>query len=274
MAEQLPDAVELKSCCVTVYSSELVGLLLGDSYHPGGLALTRRVAAGMRLLPDQKVLDVASGRGTSALLFAQEYDVDVVGVDLAPANVSLATGAAQAAGLAERATFRVADAERLPLPDSSVDAVICECALCVFPDKAAALREFERVLRPGGRVGLTDVTADPDRLPPELTTIGAWIACVTDARPAAQYAELLTDAGLRVTAVERHDTVVGRMIDQIEARLGLLRLTARARLEASGVSVDQAAPLLAAARTAVADGLLGYSMLIAEKDAESAGGQA
>jgi arsenite methyltransferase len=59
------------------------------------------------------------------------------------------------------------------------------------------------------------------------------------------------------------------MIDQIEARLEFLRLTARAKLEASGVALDQAAPLLAAARTALADGLLGYSMLIAQKDAHS-----
>ena len=273
MAEALPQAAEVKSCCVTAYSSDLVGLLLGDSYHPGGLALTRRVAAAVEMRPGQRVLDVAAGRGTSALLFAREYDVDVIGVDLAPANVALATGAAQAADLATRATFRVGDAEHLPLPDGSVDAIVCECALCIFPDKTAAAGEFARVLRPGGRVGLTDVTALQDQLPPELTTLGAWIACVTDARPAAQYAELFTDAGLRVTAIERHDAVVGRMIDQIEARLEFLRLTAHGKLEANGIVIDQAAPVLAAARTALADGLLGYSMLIAHKDPQDVGVQ-
>jgi arsenite methyltransferase len=128
--DALPNADELKTCCVTAYSSDLVSLLLGDSYHPGGLALTRRVAAAVDLRPGQRVLDVASGRGTSALLFAREYDVDVIGVDLAAANVALAAGAAQAAGLATRApttasTRSYANARcasspaRLPRPVSS-----------------------------------------------------------------------------------------------------------------------------------------------------------
>ena len=50
------------------------------------------------------------------------------------------------------------DAERLPLPDNTFDALVCECAFCTFPDKATAAAEFARVLRPGGRVGITDVT--------------------------------------------------------------------------------------------------------------------
>ena len=263
----MTDPGEVKACCAAAYSSDLVALLLGDSYHPGGQALTRRLAAGLDLREGQSVLDVASGRGTSALTIANEYDVSVVGVDLSSANVALGNGAAQAAGLSGRVGFRVGDAEKLPVPDGSVDAVVCECALCTFPDKPAAAAEFARVLRPGGRVGITDVTVDPDRLPPELTTLGAWVACVADARPAAEYADILTRAGLRVTAIERHDATIGRMIDQIEARLQFLRLTSRARLDEHGVDVNRARPVLGAARTAVADGVLGYALLVADKPA-------
>jgi arsenite methyltransferase len=258
---------EVKACCAAAYSSDLVTLLLGDSYHPGGLALTRRLAAGMGLRTGQSVLDVASGRGTSALTIAHEYDVTVTGVDLSPANVALSNGAAQAAGLSNRVTFQAGDGEKLPLPDESVEAVLCECALCTFPDKPAAAREFARVLRPGGRVGITDVTADRDRLPPELTTLGAWIACVADARPVGEYADILTGAGLRVTQIERHDAAIGRMINQIEARLQFLRLTSRAKLEAYGVDVARAGPVLSAARAALADGVLGYALLVTDKPA-------
>lgn len=260
-------AEEIKSCCAAAYGSDVVALLLGDSYHPGGLGLTRRLAGLLNLAPDARVLDVACGRGTTALLLATERRARVDGVDLSAANVALARGAAAAAGLTERAAFTVGDAEHLPHPDAVFDAVVCECALCTFPDKRVAAAELARVLRPGGRVGITDVVADPARLPAELTGVAAWIACVADARPLPGYADLLHTAGLRVLHVQRHDTEVTRMIDQIEARLGLVRLTARHRAEALGVDVDRAGPLLAAARTAIAEGALGYGLLVAQKPA-------
>jgi len=258
---------QVKACCAAAYSSDLVALLLGDSYHPGGQTLTRRLAAALQLGAGQSVLDVASGRGTSALTLAREYGATVVGIDLSAPNVALANDAAEATGISERADFRVGDAEKLPVPDESVDAVVCECALCTFPDKAAAAQEFSRVLRPGGRIGITDVTVDPDRLPAELTTLSAWVACVADARPAAEYADFLAGAGLRVARIEQHDAAIGRMIDQIEARLEFLRLTSRATIESHGIDVDRSRPVLEAARAAVADGVLGYALLVAEKPA-------
>ncbi|MEV6331976.1 methyltransferase domain-containing protein [Streptomyces sp. NPDC051909] len=259
------DSDQVKSCCAAAYSSDVVALLLGDSYHPGGTALTRRLADGLGLTPGARVLDVASGRGTTALLLADAYGARVDGIDYAPANTALAQGAAQAAGLADRARFTTGDAERLPYPDGAFDAAVCECALCTFPDKARAAAEFARVLVPGGRLGITDVTVESARLPAELTGLGARIACIADARPLQDYAEILAAAGLRTVHTERHDQAMLRMIDQIEARLNLLRMTAAARLTAGGVDLDAAPGVLAAARAAVGDGVLGYALLIAER---------
>jgi arsenite methyltransferase len=92
-----------------------------------------------------RVLDVAGGRGGTALLLAREYGAVVTGVDLSAANVAVA---AAAAGLADR--DRLGDAEALPLPAGGVDVVMCECAFCTFPDKPTAATEFARVLRPVG----------------------------------------------------------------------------------------------------------------------------
>ncbi|MFD4586887.1 class I SAM-dependent methyltransferase [Streptomyces sp. NPDC058434] len=262
---QPPTGEELKACCAAAYSSDIVALLLGESYHPGGTALTRRLADGLGLTPGARVLDVASGRGTTALLLADAYGADVDGVDYAPANTALAQGAAQAAGLADRARFTTGDAEHLPYPDGVFDAVVCECALCTFPGKTRAAAEFARALRQGGRLGITDVTIDPTRLPPELTGLGARIACIADARPLEEYTEILAGAGLRTLRTERHDQAMLRMIDQIEARLNLLRMTAPAPLSAAGVDLDAAPGVLAAARAAVAHGFLGYALLIAER---------
>jgi arsenite methyltransferase len=262
-----PDASgdQAKACCAAAYSSDAVSLLLGDSYHPGGTTLTRRLADALALTADRRVLDVASGRGTTALLLAEAFGVRVDGVDYSPANTALAQGAAQAADLAERVNFTTGDAEHLPFPDGVFDAVVCECALCTFPDKTQAAAEFARVLQHGGRVGITDVTAVPGRLPPGLTTLAARIACIADARPLAEYTEILAAAGLLTVRTERHDAAMTRMIDQVEARLNLLRLTAADRLADAGVDLDAAPAVLAAARAAVTDGTLGYALLIAEK---------
>ncbi len=111
-----------------------------------------------------------------------------------------------------------------------------------------------RLLAPGGRLGITDVAADRDRLPEELTGLTAWIACVADARPLAEYADLAASAGLRVLTTEPHTAALSRMIDQIEARLELLRMTARPRLEALGVDFGRVAPVLDATRNAVDEG--------------------
>jgi arsenite methyltransferase len=258
------EAAEFTSCCAATYSSDLVALLLGDSYHPGGLALTRRLADRLALAPGKRVLDVAAGRGASALMLAREFAVTVDGVDLSAANMALATGAARAAGVADAAFF-VGDGAALPFPDGLFDAVVCECAFCTFTDKPAAAAQFARVLRPGGRVGITDVTASRAALPDELTTLGARIACIADARPLDGYAELLTAAGLRVRHTERHDAAIVRLIDQIEARLALIRMTARAKAEALGLNFEQVGPVLGAARTAAAAGRLGYGLLVAER---------
>jgi SAM-dependent methyltransferase len=261
------DAEAIKACCAVGYSSDLVSLLLGDSYHPGGLSLTRRLLDTLGLRPGERLLDVASGVGTTCLLAATEYDARVDGIDLSPANVTLARGAAAARGLGYRARFHHGDAEALPVPDHGWDVVICECALCTFPDKPTAVAEMTRVLRPGGRVGITDITANRYRLPTELTGLGAWIACVADARGTEDYKQLLHDAGLRVTRVEHHHDALVRMIGHIGARLDLLRITCRERLEALGVDFARVRPVLGAAQTSIRDGILDYVLIVAEKPA-------
>jgi arsenite methyltransferase len=256
---------EIKACCAASYGSDAVALLLGESYHPGGLALTRRLADRLRLRDGQRVLDVAAGPGATARLLATEYDVMVDGVDLGESTVERAR---EAAGLPGRVRFHVGDAEWIPLPDSTFDAVVCECAFCTFPDKATAAAEFARVLRPGGRVGITDVTVSAGGLPAELTTLAAWVACIADARPLAEYSAILDRAGLRTVRTERHDEAIARMIDEIDARLRLLRMTAPGRLADAGVDVPAVLRYTGLARQAVADGLIGYALLVAEKPAD------
>lgn len=259
----IADPAGIKACCAAAYSQDAVALVLGESYHPGGLALTRKLAVALGLCPGQRVVDVASGRGTTARLLAAEFGVTVDGVDLGDSTVERARSAAGEAGLSGRVRFHRGDAERIPLLEAIADAVVCECAFCTFPDKAAAAAEFARLLRPGGRVGITDVTVTENGLPEELTTLAAWAACITGARTVAQYTDILAAAGLVTVYVEKHDDALTRMIEQIEARLTVSRMTAGPL--AAGVDLNAVSRYTALARRAVADGLIGYRMLVAEK---------
>src|SRR6516225_4294438 len=122
----------LKRCCSSAYESEFARMLLGNSFHPGGLDLTRRVGVLLNLRPGLRVLDVASGKGESAIFLAKEFGCEVIGIDFGPQNVAEATGRAAADRLSHLVTFREGDAEHVEFPDAIFDRVICECAFCTF----------------------------------------------------------------------------------------------------------------------------------------------
>jgi arsenite methyltransferase len=255
----------LKACCAAVYSSEAARWLLGDSFHPGGVALSRELLDSLDARPGHRLLDVASGPGTTALGVASASGADVVGVDLSAANVATARAAAAQAGLADRVDFVEGDAERLPFEDASFDGALCECAFCLFPDKAGAASEIARVLRPGGRLALSDVTANPERLSDELRTVSAWAACVADARPLEEVVETLAAAGLAVERAEARDDAVAELVERIEARLHLAHVLTDSL---PGVSdrVGEWLPLAREARRAVEEGALGYAIVVARRE--------
>lgn len=258
-------APELKSCCAALYQTDWARLLLGDSFHPGGVALTGRLGAMLGLGQSSTLLDVACGRGASALHLAKTFGCRVIGVDLGAEAVRAAGEAAAAAGLAGLTDFRVADAETLPLPSASVDAVLCECAFCTFPDKGAAAAECARVLRPGGRAALSDLTR-ADTLPPELQDLLAWVACIAGARPVAEYVTLLEGAGLQVGPVELHDEALTEMVTGIRQRLlGAEVLIKVGAVNAPGLDLERARGMAKAALEAIRTGRLGYALFVAAK---------
>ena len=115
-----------------------------------------RFVAAVAPRGDERALDVACGPGLLAKAFAPRVK-EFVGVDLTPAMVSRAAKIAREAGLAN-ARFEVADALALPFPDAAFDLALTRLALHHMPDPLAALRETARVLRPGGRLGIFDMT--------------------------------------------------------------------------------------------------------------------
>ncbi len=262
-----PPQSAIKFCCAAAYQSEWARVLLGDSFHPGGVALTEHLGRLLALAPGTRVLDVASGQGASALHLARVFGCEVVGVEYGAGSVRVANDAVEAASLAHLARFEQGDAERLLAPDASFDAVICECAFCTFPDKAAAAREFVRVLRPGGQVGLSDLTRSGE-VPAELRGLLAWIACIADAQPLGDYARYLTGAGLVVTRQEPHDDALRSLVRDLRARLlGAELLVKLKRFDLPGADFAEAQAMARAADRAVQGGLFGYALVTATKPA-------
>jgi ubiquinone/menaquinone biosynthesis C-methylase UbiE len=258
---------ELKSCCAAAYQSEFARMLLGESFHPGGLELTERLGKLLTLTPGDSLLDVASGRGESAILLARRFGCRVLGIDFGAGNISDARARAEAAGVANLVQFEVGDSERLNFREAQFDAIICECAFCTFPDKRAAAGEFARVLRPGGRVGLSDLTRSGP-LPPELNGLFAWIACIADARPASEYVAYLEAAGFQPISIDTHDDALRAMIRDIQGRLLAAELmVSLEKMALTGVNFHEAKVMARSAAEAVRAGLLGYSLITARKGA-------
>jgi ubiquinone/menaquinone biosynthesis C-methylase UbiE len=257
---------EVKHCCANLYESDAAKLLLGDSFHPGGTKLTEHLGRILTLTPRSRVLDVAAGKGTSAFHLATRFRCEVVGIDYGRKSMEEASRTAKAMGLDDRVFFQQADAERLPFADGAFDAVVCECAFCTFPNKRAAAGEFARVLRVGGRVGLSDLTRN-GALTPDLNGLLSWIACIADAQPAATYAQLLTTAGLNVSLIEEHDAALREFVGQVRLRLFAADvMVGLKKLALPGFEFESARRFVKQALQAISEGQLGYAIIVASKD--------
>lgn len=258
----------IKACCATLYQSDLARLLLGDTFHPGGEALTLHLGELLRLTRASYVLDVASGPGTSALHLARRFGCRVLGIDYGADNVQRANERARELGLTHLVTFQQGDAELLPCPDATFDALLCECAFCTFPRKTRAAAEFCRVLRPGGQLGLSDLTRNSE-VPLELQGLLAWIACIADALPIEHYTRILHEAGLSIERSERHDEALLDLVRDIQSKLLGAELLFKLQKVAPPSTIDftQAKALARAAAASIRSGQFGYLALLATKPA-------
>lgn len=176
-------------CCGSSASGGDVGLLDLGCGNPLPFA---------SIEPGNTVLDLGSGSGAEVLRAARMVGPEgkAIGVDMTDAMLELARANQQASGIAN-AEFLKGEIESLPLPDATVDVIVSNCVLNLSPDKASALAEAFRVLRPGGRFVVADVVvegaAEPDAA--WRADLAGWSACVTGAMTEAGYARALESAG-------------------------------------------------------------------------------
>jgi len=145
----------------------------------------------------ETVLDLGSGAGADVLISARRVGPSgkAIGLDMTDEMLELARSNAMQAGV-ENAEFHKGYIEAIPLPDASVDVVISNCVLNLSGDKPQVLREAARVLRPGGRLAISDVIADEDMDDATRADMQQWTGCIAGALTQREFEEALTSAGL------------------------------------------------------------------------------
>ncbi|HEY8694506.1 MAG TPA: methyltransferase domain-containing protein [Chloroflexota bacterium] len=255
------DATDVKACCAALYQNDYVRTLLGDSFHPGGAGLTKELGTALGLSGGDRVLDVASGKGTSAFVLADAFGCRVTGVDYGDRNVEEANARGHAL-----CQFRQGDAEQLPFEAATFDAVISECAFCTFQSKRTAAAEMFRVLKPGGRLGLTDMTLFAERIPEALDNLLSIVACIGDARPAAEYRRILGEAGFEGFVEADQSKHLLEMVNDIKKKINLARFAvAINKLDLGGMDLNAARETALLAKKTIEAGAAGYVLLTGKK---------
>ena len=187
----------------------------------------------LELEPGETVLDLGSGGGIDAFIAAKSVGPEghVIGVDMTPEMIAKAQEGALRAGL-KQVEFRQGRLENLPVEDATVDAVTSNCVINLVPDKAVVFQEIARVLKPGGRLVISDIVLDaplPEAVGRDLL---AYVGCVAGAQLRSEYFETARAAGLGEVEVLRD-------IDGIMLLGGEVPPEAAALLERTGVAPEE-----------------------------------
>jgi len=167
----------------------------------------------------ETVLDLGSGAGVDAFLAAREVGPEgrVIGVDMTPAMIDRARANAVKGGYAN-VEFRLGEIEHLPVPDASVDVIVSNCVVNLSPEKDRVFREAYRVLKPGGRMLVSDLVLEQP-LPKETReSIEAYVGCIAGASLRGDYLQFMRDAGFQEVEVVREGRYGADPVTSVQVR--------------------------------------------------------
>lgn len=177
----------------------------------------------------ETVLDLGAGAGIDVFSAANKVGPNgrVIGVDMTREMIEKADKTAKKHGY-RNVEFRLGEIENLPVGDSSVDVIISNCVINLSPDKLRAYREAYRVLRPGGRVLISDLVTEGE-LPEEVRrSFDAWAACIAGALEKGEYLETVRKAGFRdVEVVSQNTFYEPGLDDRLAGKITSVKVRAR-----------------------------------------------
>jgi len=167
----------------------------------------------------ETVLDLGSGAGVDVFLAAREVGPEgrVIGVDMTPAMIDRARINAAREGYAN-VEFRLGEIEHLPLPDASIDVIVSNCVVNLSPEKAQVFREAFRVLRPGGRMLLSDLVLERPLAAETRDSLEAHVGCIGGASLRGDYLALIREAGFQGVEVVREGRYGTEPVTSVQVR--------------------------------------------------------
>ncbi len=230
VSERNQDAAAFEDCCDSSCcgGTEVFGFALYRDVTPEVIpdaALLASLGCGnptavADLLEGETVLDLGSGGGIDVLLSAKRVGPTgkVYGLDMTDEMLKLAEKNRREAG-ADNVEFLKGYIEQIPLPDASVDVIISNCVINLSSDKPAVFEEMVRVLRSGGRIGITDVVASNDLTAEQRAERGTYVGCIAGALTFREYETELRRAGFdAISIVPSHQVADGMWSAIVTAR--------------------------------------------------------
>ena len=225
-AGKRPDGCCVPDCCtdgatqVTACSGQDLGYSaaqLADLPDGADMGLgCGNPAAIAALRPGQTVLDLGSGGGIDCFLAAKQVGSTgkIIGVDMTPEMIDRAREGAAKADVGN-VEFRLGQIEHLPVADGTADVILSNCVINLSPDKPAVFREAFRVLKPGGRLAISDIVATAP-LPEEVRkNVELYVGCVAGAATIDELQSMLAKAGftdIRIETNERSGQIIGQWL--------------------------------------------------------------
>jgi SAM-dependent methyltransferase len=204
------------ACCGTAPSAEELSTSVGYSVKdlaaiPEGANLglgCGNPVALASLRPGETVLDLGSGGGIDCFLAARRVGPEgkVIGVDMTPEMIRLARENAEKSAL-KNVEFRQGEIENLPLDDGSVDAAISNCVINLSTDKEQVFREIYRVVKPGGRLMVSDIVLDGELPERVKDSVAAYTGCIGGALKRDEYLAAIAKAGFTAVEIMAEDRV-------------------------------------------------------------------
>jgi len=214
MSDMCGDRCSVSKCDIFDFMAKHVGLTV---IHPGGLKATRMLVDALSITSESRVVDIACGKGSSAIYLAKNWGCRVVGIDIATDLIQVARDNARREGVSAKVTFQVGNAMELPFPDNSFDVALSQAMLVLVEDKVRTIKEAHRVIKEGGRAGWLELSwkreINADFMDKVSNVLCAY--CMTNVSTYEGWQQTFRNAGITDLLIKKGRNVRGTFLDRL-----------------------------------------------------------
>lgn len=228
MAECTSDCGSVSKCDIFDFMAKYVGMTV---VHPGGYDATRELLDKLQIDNSSHVIDIACGKGTSAIYAARKYGCKVTAIDISPELIEEAKRIARMKNVAQRVDFAVCDALKLPYENESFDAAMSQAMLVLVDDKIQAIKEARRVLKKGGNAGWLELSWKSEPTEEFIDHVSTVLCsyCMRRAETYEGWKTTFETAGIRNVGIIKRTFKNGSLFDMLrdEGLVNSLRIFSR-----------------------------------------------